>query len=158
MAENAVKVGEKSLRDALREMPVFADLPEDQFSWLVSQFEEVRLEAGEVFGRQGDPADWLFVMLEGELQFHREDLPDSPTFTVQAGEVSGVLPYSRLTRLGGTARAVLPTRAARLHRSVFPEMLQRLPVLGQRLVALMSDRIREATRAEQQRDKLTALG
>jgi signal transduction histidine kinase len=158
MAENAVKVGEKSLRDALREIPVFADLPEDQFSWLVSQFEEVRLDAGEVFLREGDPADWLFVMLEGEVQFHRESVPDSPVFTVEAGEVSGVLPYSRLARVGGTARAVLPTRAARLHRSVFPEMLQRLPVLGQRLVALMSDRIRETTRAEQQRDKLMALG
>lgn len=153
-----MKVDEKTLGDALREIPVFADLPEERFSWLVSQFEEVRLDAGEVFLREGDPADWLFVMLEGEVQFHRESVPDSPTFTVRAGEVSGVLPYSRLTRVGGTARAVLPTRAARLHRSLFPEMLQRLPVLGQRLVALAFDRIRETTRAEQQRDKLMALG
>jgi signal transduction histidine kinase len=158
MAENAVKVEEKTLRDALREIPVFAGLPDEQFSWLVSQFEEVRLDAGEVFLREGDPADWLFVMLEGEVQFHRESVPDSPTFTVRAGEVSGVLPYSRLTRVGGTARAVLPTRAARLHRRFFPELLQRLPDLGQRLVALMSDRIRETAKAEQQRDKLMALG
>jgi signal transduction histidine kinase len=158
MAENAVKVDEKTLHDALQEIPAFAGLPEEQFSWLVSQFEEVRLEAGQVFLREGDPADWLFVMLEGEVQFHRESVPDSPTFTVQAGEVSGVLPYSRLTRVGGTARAVLPVRAARLHRSFFPELLQRLPVLGQRLVSLMSDRIRETAKAEQQRDKLMALG
>jgi signal transduction histidine kinase len=33
-----------------------------------------------------------------------------------------------------------------------------LPVLGQRLVALAFDRVRETTRAEQQRDKLMALG
>jgi signal transduction histidine kinase len=158
MAENAVKVDEKTLREALLEIPVFTGLSEEQFSWLVSQFEEVRLEAGKVFLRQGDPADWLFVMLEGEVQFQRENEPDAPVFTVQAGQVSGVLPYSRLTRIGGTARAVLPTRAARLHRSVFPEMLQRLPVLGQRLVALAFDRVRETTRAEQQRDKLMALG
>ena len=158
MAENAVKVEEKTLRDALRELPVFADLPEEQFSWLVSQFEEVRLEAGQVFARQGEPAEWLFVVLEGEVQFQRENEPDAPIFRVSAGEVSGVLPYSRLTRFGGTARALLATRGARLHRSVFPELLQRLPVLGQRLVALAFDRVREATRAEQQRDKLMALG
>jgi len=158
MAEDALKVDEKTLHDALREIPVFAGLPEEQFSWLVSQFEEVRLEPGKVFLREGDPADWLFVMLEGEVQFHRDSVPDSPTFAVQAGEVSGVLPYSRLTRIGGTARAVLPTRAARLHRSFFPELLQRLPVLGQRLVSLMSDRIRATAKAEQQRDKLMALG
>jgi len=33
-----------------------------------------------------------------------------------------------------------------------------MPLLGQRLVGLMSDRIREATREETQRDKLMALG
>jgi signal transduction histidine kinase len=158
MAENAAKVDEKTLHDVLREIPVFVGLPDEQFSWLVSQFEEVRLDAGEVFLREGDPADWLFVVLEGEVQFHRESVPDSPTFTVRAGEVSGVLPYSRLMRVGGTARAVLPTRAARLHRRFFPELLQRLPDLGQRLVALMADRIRETAKAEQQRDKLMALG
>jgi hypothetical protein len=40
----------------------------------------------------------------------------------------------------------------------FPELLQRIPVLGYRLVAVMSDRIRETTRQEVQRDKLMALG
>ena len=158
MAENAVKVGEKSLYDALQEIPVFADLPEENFSWLVLQFKEMRLEAGEVFVRQGEPAEWLFVVLEGEVQFQRENEPDAPIFRILAGEVSGVLPYSRLTRTGGIGRTVLPTRAARLHRSVFPELLQRLPVLAQRLVALAFDRVRETTRVEQQRDKLMALG
>jgi signal transduction histidine kinase len=63
-----------------------------------------------------------------------------------------------LTHYGGTTQAVLPTRVALLHRSLFPEMMQRIPQLGQRLVALMSDRIRETTKMETQRDKLMALG
>jgi nitrogen-specific signal transduction histidine kinase len=33
-----------------------------------------------------------------------------------------------------------------------------MPLLGQRLVAIMADRIRETTRIETQRDKLMALG
>ena len=37
-------------------------------------------------------------------------------------------------------------------------MLQRMPLLGQRLVSIMADRIRETTRIETQRDKLMALG
>jgi signal transduction histidine kinase len=37
-------------------------------------------------------------------------------------------------------------------------MLQRVPLLGQRLVSIMADRIRETTRIETQRDKLVALG
>src|SRR5208337_3086026 len=79
-------------------------------------------------------------------------------FRVYAGQVTGLLPYSRLTSYGGTAQAVLPTRVALLHRSLFPEMLKQMPLLGQRLVALMADRIRETTRMETQRDKLMALG
>ena len=37
-------------------------------------------------------------------------------------------------------------------------MLRRLPELGPRLVGIMADRVRENTRADQQRDKLMALG
>ena len=37
-------------------------------------------------------------------------------------------------------------------------MLQRIPELLPRLVGVMADRIREYSRAEQQRDKLSALG
>jgi signal transduction histidine kinase len=37
-------------------------------------------------------------------------------------------------------------------------MLRRMPLLGQRLVSIMADRIRETTRIETQRDKLVALG
>ncbi|MEJ7709056.1 MAG: hypothetical protein WKF84_04175 [Pyrinomonadaceae bacterium] len=37
-------------------------------------------------------------------------------------------------------------------------MLQRMPVLAERLVGVMSDRVRESTRIDQQRDKLISLG
>ena len=37
-------------------------------------------------------------------------------------------------------------------------MMQRMPVLVQRLVGIMSDRVRETTTVDQQQDKLMALG
>ena len=37
-------------------------------------------------------------------------------------------------------------------------MLQRMPVLTERLVALMLDRVRDYTKVSEQRDKLAALG
>ena len=49
-------------------------------------------------------------------------------------------------------------RVARFHKSIFPEMLQRMPVLTERLVTLMLDRVREYTRMSEQQDKLAALG
>jgi len=158
MAEDSASETGKSLIDDLRKIEVFSDLPEEHLAWLAEKFEEIRLQPGEIFVRDGDPADWLIVILEGEIRLQRSGGPDSPVFRANAGQVTGLLPYSRLTQYGGTGRAVLPTRIARLHKSLFPEMLQRMPQLGQRLVAIMADRIRETTRLETQRDKLMALG
>jgi signal transduction histidine kinase len=144
--------------EELGKVPVFADLPEEHLAWLAERFEEVRLEPGEVFVHPGDPIEYLMVLLEGEVRWQRDDMPDRPSFTARAVQVTGLLPYSRLTRAGGTGRAVLRSRGLRLHKDHFPEMLRRMPELGQRLVALMSDRIREVTRVETQHDKLVALG
>ena len=49
-------------------------------------------------------------------------------------------------------------RLLRFPVRLFPEMMQRMPVLVQRLVGIMSDRVREATTVDQQQDKLIALG
>lgn len=158
MADEAVSEKIQTVVGELRKIPVFADLPGDQLAWLAEQFEEVRLEAGTIFMRPGDPIEYLYVLLEGELRWQRHDLPDGPSLSVRAVQITGLLPYSRLSRAEGTGRAILPSRLLRLHKDRFPEMLSRMPELGKRLVALMSDRIRETTRIETQRDKLMALG
>src|SRR6185312_10158 len=54
--------------------------------------------------------------------------------------------------------AVTASRGLRFPAARFPELVQKMPELAQRLVGLMSDRIRETTRREQQRDRLAALG
>ena len=142
----------------LRTIDVFADLAAEDLNWLAERMEEVRYRAGEIYGRTGDPVDYLVVLLEGELQVERHDAPGSPVIIVNAGHVTGLLPFSRLANFRGVARASLPSRGLRLHKQHFPDMLHRIPLLGQRLVALMSDRIREITRLETQQEKLMALG
>jgi len=56
------------------------------------------------------------------------------------------------------ARAITDVRALRFPSSLFPELVHKMPELTQRLVGMMSDRIRETTRMEQQRDRLASLG
>ena len=143
---------------ALRSISVFVDLPAADLEWLASRMDELLLSAGQIFARPGDPVDYLNVILEGELQFERTETPGSPVIIASAGQVTGLLPFSRLTQVRGIGRAVLASRLLRLHKQYFPEMLQRMPELVQRLVGLMSDRIREFTRIETQQEKLMALG
>jgi signal transduction histidine kinase len=158
LAENLTTESGKSLIDDLRKIEVFRDLAPEHLAWLADNLEEKLFAAGEIMAHEGEPLDHLTVMLEGEMRIQRGNGLDAMVFRIHAGQVTGLLPFSRLTSYGGTAQAVLPTRVALLHRSHLPEMVQRIPLLGQRLVALMSDRIRETTRMETQRDKLMALG
>jgi signal transduction histidine kinase len=145
--------------DDLRGIKIFADLPDDQLQWFIGRAEEVWAESGDVMFREGEPADHMYVFFEGELQ-GRVERPggDLRIYLAGPGDVTGVLPFSRLRQFSGTGRAVGKVHLARVHRSLFPEILQRMPVLTERLVTLMLDRTREFTRVSEQRDKLAALG
>jgi len=113
---------------------------------------EVSLQAGEIFVRQGDPTDWMFIFLEGLFQWKGEFGGDAVSLPAQAGEVSGVFPFSRMKRFTMAGRAVTDGRLAKFPTALFPELMQKMPELTTRLVAMMSDRIREGTRLEQQRE------
>ncbi len=148
-----------SLKTALRQIAVFSDLSEEQLQWFASSAEDLRFAPGDVLIREGDPADALFVILEGEIRGRRESVgPDAPSYVARAGEVTGMLPFSRMTVFPIVSRAVLPTRIARLHKNKFDEMLVRIPQLLPRLIGVLADRIRESSRVDQQREKLVALG
>ena len=150
--------GAKPLQQALRDIPVLADLPEDHVAWLADHARDVWAEPGDVMFKQGVVADTLVFILEGETNIQREDQPDSPIYIARAGQVTGKLPFSRMRTFGGTARVVARTRAALIHESLFNEMLTVAPELAQRLIGVMSDRIRESTKLDVQREKLMALG
>jgi signal transduction histidine kinase len=144
---------------ALRRTEIFSDLREDQLQWFAETAEEIRLAPGEILLHEGDPADALFVLLEGEGRGRRENGGgDGAGFVWRAGQVVGMLPFSRMTHFPLTARATTPSWLLRLHKDKFPEMLNRIPELLPRLIGVLADRIREYSRAEQQRDKLSALG
>jgi signal transduction histidine kinase len=144
--------------DLLHRVPAFEGLPEDQIAWFLSQSQEIPLKAGDTYARQGEPADAMFVLLEGEFQWRGELAGESFVLAIKAGEVTGTLPFSRMKKFTLTGRALTEARVLRFPATLFSELVQRMPELATRLVGVMSDRIREATRFEQQRDRLAALG
>ena len=149
--------------EALRRVHVFADLPEEQLKWFAENVQDVRFAAGDILFRKGDPPDWMAIFLEGEMHAYRDDnAHDGYVYISRAGdpasEVTGVLPFSRMTQFTVTGRAATASRIMRFPVGLFPELVQRMPILAQRLVGIMSDRVREMTTADQQQDKLMALG
>jgi signal transduction histidine kinase len=142
--------------DDLRTIEVFHDLPDDALTWLADHMELQVSKAGELVIHSGAPADFLTAIFYGQLRGERPNT--GQIFVAHAGEVTGLLPYSRLTHFQANVYSSKDTRAGHLNKKWFSEMAQRIPELPPRLVALMADRIRESTRADHQREKLMALG
>src|SRR3984893_5850512 len=143
-------------KSELLRVPAFADLPDDQITWFLSQSQEMHLKAGETYVRQGDPADAMFVILEGQFQWRGEFGGETVLLSGKPGDVTGVLPFSRMKQFTVSGRAVTDGRVLKFPTSLFSELVQKMPELTTRLVGLMSDRIREATRSEQRRVRLAA--
>src|SRR5271169_3902481 len=145
-------------KSELLRFPAFASLPDDQLDWFISRAQEMRLKPGEAAFRADDPADAMYVILDGQIQARGDLGGETVVFMIQAGAVTGLLPFSRMKQFTVGTRAVTDARVLRFPSAQFPELVQKMPELTQRLVGLMSDRIRETTRREQQRDRLVSLG
>src|ERR1700756_181516 len=100
----------------LKTSATFADLPEEDLAWLAERMEERRMNPGDVIAQEGDPLEYLIVMLEGEMHVERPDEPGMPLFIARAPKVTGLLPFSRSTKYMGTARIVRPLRSLLLHK------------------------------------------
>jgi len=148
--------------EALRRVHVFADLPDEQLQWFAGNSEDRHYAAGDVMFRKGDKPEAMIVYLEGESHAYWDASDHDIVYISHAGdqktEVSGMLPFSRMTEFQVTGYAVTDVRLLWFPVRFFPEMMQRMPLLVERLVGIMSDRVREATMLDQQQDKLIALG
>src|SRR5882672_4643634 len=142
----------------LLSVPVFAGLPEDQIEWFLSEAEVLQFKTGEALINGGEPADAMFVLLEGQLQARGELGGETVIITIERGQVTGRLPFSRMKTFTFSARALTDCCILRFPESKYQALVQKMPELTQRLVGMMTDRVREMTRREQQRDRLVALG
>ena len=146
-------------RDTLRPFEIFEGLDDAQLDWLREHGERMIAQPDEVVVRPGDPADFMYVLLSGSFQWTFGAGGQNTVITEsRLGAVSGMLPYSRAVRNNGSAIAVEESVALRIHKDRFHDMLHRIPPLGQRLVSIMSDRVKRATQFVDQREKMSALG
>src|SRR3981081_416742 len=132
-------------KSELLRVPAFADLPDDQIAWFLSQSQEIHLTAGETYVRQGDPADAMFVILEGQFQWRGEFGGETIVLPGKPGDVTGVLPFSRMKQFTVSGRAVTDGRVLKFPTSLFSELVQKMPELTTRLVGLMSCGGRDTT-------------
>ncbi len=143
---------------ALKRVTPLNGLTDEEYEWLARNGSQRREPAGAVLFHDGDPATRMQILLQGEIHVRRQRGPMDSLFIGRSGQITGVLPYSRMKTYGGTGFTSADAWVLEYDRSVFPTMLEAIPSMGQRCVGLLLDRVREITRMEQQTEKLTALG
>jgi signal transduction histidine kinase len=145
--------------ESLRCVEMFADLRPDELAWIAANTERVELAPRQLLLVSGQPAEWMFIGIRGTVEVRREHLgANVPAYVFRAGDIAGVIPFSRMKQFVGNGRAATNAVVGRFPRTLFPELLQRVPVLDPRFVALLADRVRDATRREAQLERLLALG
>jgi signal transduction histidine kinase len=148
----------EEIAEALDRIGPLHGLTFEERLWLAQHGREVMANAGDILFEEGAAADHMVLILKGEIHVRRQHGGPMALFIGRAGQMTGILPFSRMKSYGGQGFAVSPVWALLVHRDIFPEMLDAIPSMAQRCVSTLLDRVREVTRIEQQAEKLTALG
>ncbi len=147
------------LLDTLSTFPLFRGIEADALQWLIDKSDYHLLEKGDIFFKKGTAIDHMFIMIEGEIVVRIPRGKSMKEFGVsKPGDVTGVLPFSRMKEAGGEGSALTDVYLLQLHRDYFIEMVNVSYPLTQALVSVMSTRIRDFSQLRFQDEKLMALG
>jgi signal transduction histidine kinase len=148
----------EEIAEAIDNIGPLHGLPFEDRLWLARHGQEYIANPGDILFEEGAQAEHMVLILKGEIHVRRQHGGPMALFIGRTGQMTGLLPFSRMKGYGGQGFAVSPVWTLLIHRSVFPEMLQAVPSMAQRVVSTLLDRVREVTRIEQQAEKLAALG
>lgn len=143
----------------LKQNEQLAHLPDDALQFIVDKAEVKSYEKGDFLFKKGDPADHLVIICSGRFRVYLSQKDEQiEVIRLQPGDITGVLPYSRMTHAGAYGQAQEAGEVLRMHKSHFREMITTQHTLTEALVHMMSSRIREFTTNSMQNEKLMSLG
>jgi signal transduction histidine kinase len=148
-----------TLVDRMAALPKLQGIPRPELEWLAAHGRVVEREAGAVIAPKGERIDHLWIILSGHMivQVDRGAGPRKVT-DWRAGDVSGMLPYSRMTGPPGDNYVDVPSEFLIIHEGHFPEMVHRCPVFTAHTVHCMLDRARSFNSSDLQDEKMISLG
>jgi signal transduction histidine kinase len=140
------------------DVPLFAQLDDSQRACF-STGTEIRVKAGETLIRDGDPADFFYVMLEGELRVTKY-YGDQEIFLgeVVPGEFFAEIEILLDVPNWALIRAVADSRLFCLPRAGFWDLLRCSPPVAREIMRTLATRLRNLESYSQEREKLIQLG
>ena len=149
--------------DRLGQHRIVGVLPDSELAWLAARGRLRRFEAGEYLLRKGQ--HWesqkvgLEILLSGRIANYAERSSGShKVMEWKAGDVTGVLPFSRMKVARGTTVAETAVETFSLAPDHFPELIRECPGLTAVCVHVMVDRARVFRTSDLQDEKMVSLG
>lgn len=128
-------------------------------AWLVDNSTYHWYPEGSFLFQENDPINHMSVVVEGKYVVRYERKGRKREIGVWGtGNVTGILPFSRMKEAGANGLALQDCKVLRLHKKHFVEMVNQSYELTQALVAVMTSRVRDFQQMQLMDEKLLALG
>lgn len=150
---------DQSVVDRLVSHRTLGAAPREELEWLAAHGDLRHLAIGDSTAAEGEPITGMWIVLSGHIsiRIHR-DGGFRKVMEWRGGDVTGLLPYSRLTKPPGTVRADEQTEVLYVDGSHFRELIERCHGITAILVHVMLDRARAFTSSDLQVEKVLSLG
>ncbi len=150
---------ETDLVDQLAEHKGLGAAPREELAWLARHGSLRLLQTGDVLTAKGALVEGLFIVLSGRLaMFVDRGAGLHKIMEWRQGDVTGLLPYSRLVSPPGDSAAQEPTAILAVHRDHLPAMTRECYGVTSILVHMMIDRVRGFTSSDLHDEKMVSLG
>ena len=133
--------------ETLRNIPLFAGLPTARLKLIAYTAEVLHFEPGEVIVQQGDPADAVFIIADGEAEVRLEAL-DGHTVRLGTmgrhsllGEIAVLCNGRRTATVQAKGRVV----TLKISAHVFLDLLRQSPDIGMQVMKIMAERLEKTT-------------
>ena len=147
------------LVDQLARHATLGTAPRAELEWLAAHGSLRHLADGEVLSAHGVQVAGLFIVLAGRIAiFVDRGAGMNKVLEWRAGDVTGTLPYSRMTSPPGDNVAQEPSTVLAVHRDLFPTMVRDCHEVTAILVRKMVDRARVFTSSGLHDEKMISLG
>jgi signal transduction histidine kinase len=147
------------LIDRLAEHKTVGAAPREELAWLAAHGTLRRLDEGEVLSQKGMPVQGMFIVLTGHVAiFVDRGAGRHKVLEWLAGDVAGLLPYSRLVSPPGDSVAQEPSEILAIPRDELAALIRECHEVTSILVHKMVERARVFTSSGLHDEKMISLG
>jgi signal transduction histidine kinase len=145
--------------EELRRIPLFDGLSDRELEGVLEHGSEKFVVAGELNGKEGEPVEHLYVILEGRLRISKEVNGGEVVInTYGPGAFFAEVPLLAGTPFLATGRALSDCRMFLIPNDLFRRMLTEYPSFSNKVLETMAERVQILQSVAGQREKLSSLG